>query len=627
MPHCEKLTGQRLRAGQKANPSGAKFLACMVLLLAILAGLPARERSHRKIYPVDSGVWTAMRGLYIAQGLALPSTTGPWSEDELVAMLDRLDTAVFTPAETAWYDYLAGILTGSRRPVEIAVIPSPEIHLHTNTEDFFLPDHFYRPVNTMNPLLGLEAELFLLRHSYIFFEWPVSARIYYANRDEAVKFPLSPQAGDRPFSVNIPMLAGGHDLDADIPYRGLFSVGGRGWYAAAGRDRLSWGPGESGNFVVGDHVHYHNNLRAALFNGRFKYTYNISSFVYPGEYYLGWDAAAHDYNPIPASNPNGAWSGVQNTGAEIKGVSLFIAHRAEARFFANRLNLALTDAIMYQSKNGTVGLAQLSPVMLLHNLYRDDNQNSILALEADFALTRGINLYAQFALDQFALPIAENGPQRDAASTPNAIGVMLGARAAFPAGGGGELLFEASLESAYTSPYLYLQSNTAGFNSNSFVKANRYYNGEGNYFFVEEFLGYRWGGDALVFNAHASLSRPGRWTARFNFLAMLHGTHDKWTAWSMVYSADSPSPPHDSFLTDRHETANYADPAGAAARNAVSLTLTPSVSGSLVVWKTLEVYGEADAIFSINHGNIQGRFAADFQLTLGVKYALRAGYP
>ena len=63
-----------------------------------------------------------------------------------------------------------------------------------------------------------------------------------------------------------------------------------------------------------------------------------------------------------------------------------------------------------------------------------------------------------------------------------------------------------------------------------------------------------------------------------------------------------------------------------AARNAISLTLIPSVSGSLVVWKTLEVYGEADLIFSVNHGNIRGRFAAYFQLTLGVKYTFQSAF-
>jgi hypothetical protein len=596
-------------------------LAAAVLLTVFQENLPAQTNNSQRVYPVGSELYAGIRALYITRGLALPSTTAPWSAAELLMMLDRLDTAAMTSGETELYDQLTESL---RPPGQIFIVhidPSLETHTHTNPDDFSRPYQFNRLINTMRPLLGLGGELFFTDHAYLYFEWPVSARIYYEDSDTPRdNYPPSPQVGRSYFGANIPFLAGSKDLDANIPYRAFFALGGRRWNAVFGRDRLSWGPGESGNFVVGDQVQYHNNLRASFYNSRFKYTYSISSFAYPGEYYLGWDKSQSDYT-TPVN-----WSGVRTDNGDfmVKGLSLFIAHRGELRFFENRLNIVVTEAIRYQSRSGTIGFEQLFPVMLLHNLYRSDNQNSILSLEGDFAVYPRFNIYAQIAFDEFALPGAEGSPSATSAENPNALGFMLGLKTVVPFKNG---ILQGSFEGAYTMPYLYLVEEADGFNSNSYVTANRYYNGSGYALFVEEFLGYRWGGDALVFNLNASYTRLARWNAKFNMMFMLHGTHDRWTKWEKVYSSGSGQPYTNNFLTSSHPNTNYADDAGAKQRNALSATLIPSLSGSFFIRPDWEVYGQADFIAAINHGNIRHNFAADFQLTLGMTYRFTHSVP
>ncbi|MDR2149247.1 MAG: hypothetical protein LBO67_00165 [Spirochaetaceae bacterium] len=69
------------------------------------------------------------------------------------------------------------------------------------------------------------------------------------------------------------------------------------------------------------------------------------------------------------------------------GGQLFIAHRFEGRLFKDKLGLALNEAIIYQNKDGYVALEMLMPLTLLHNINRVENSNSLLTLEADFALT------------------------------------------------------------------------------------------------------------------------------------------------------------------------------------------------------------------------------------------------
>jgi hypothetical protein len=601
----------------------AAFIAAALLFTGPAGTVGAQENNRQRVQPVDSEVYAALRTLYIARGRALPSTTGPWSEAELLLMLDRLDTQALSPGEAELYDRIAESLRPRGEFLAFRVNPNIEARAHTNPDDFPLPYQFYRSITTMRPFLDLDAELFLTDNAYLYFEWPVSVRPYYAESGSIPDgHPRSSVAGEKVFGLNIPFASGAKDLDANIPYRAFLSLGGRGWSAVAGRDRLSWGPGESGNFVVGDHVHYHNNLRTSFFNSRFKYTYSISSFAYPGEYYSGWDDENSDY--YAPDDPYAGWNAAGGGGAEIKGVSLFIAHRGEMRFFDHRLNVVVTESIMYQSPDGNIGFEQLLPVLLLHNLYRNTNQNSLLAIEADYALLPGFNLYGQIAIDEFALPFAEGSASADSAANPNSLGFMLGLKIAFPYRSG---VLQGSFESAYTTPYLYLQKEAGGFNSNSFVKANRYYNGSDYAFFAEEFLGYRWGGDALVFNLNASYARPAKWNAQCNLLLMLHGTHDRWTKWNLVYAAGSGQAITDSFLTGSHQGDNYADDAGAKLRNSISFTLLPSLSGSFFVWKNLEIYGQADCIASFNHNNIKGDFAADFQLTLGLSYYFRASIP
>ena len=47
--------------------------------------------NQQRIIAVDSPVYKAMENLYIMVGKALPSSSGPWSENEMALMLSRID--------------------------------------------------------------------------------------------------------------------------------------------------------------------------------------------------------------------------------------------------------------------------------------------------------------------------------------------------------------------------------------------------------------------------------------------------------------------------------------------------------------------------------------------------------
>jgi hypothetical protein len=482
---------------------------------------------------------------------------------------------------------------------------------------------------------------------YGFFELPVGNNFYSTMYDVDGKLIMgSTIYGKEPFATNIIMMppATGSDFNMNWPFRAFVSAGGSGWSLQIGRERLSWGPGESGNFLLGSQVDYHNSVRTTFYNKTFKWTYNVSSFPWPGNYYTtGGDEPVV---LIPSSEIN------NNQRNKVTGINLFIAHRLEFRALGDKLGLVLNEGLMYQSETATIEPLVLIPSMFLHNAYIAANANSILTFEANYSPIPALNIYGQVAIDEFSVGFTENVPGKDDGAYPNGYAWMLGAKTAFPLGQG---MFSASLEGAYTDPYLYLRVETArnvGFNIHTYgttqvqrrldyVVANRYYDPRGD-FYVENYLGYRWGGDASVANLNADYRVFGKWNVRANLMVMVHGTTDKWTTWTWVDNGDGvidpdiygrgDETPYYETPSSAHPSGNYAD-ANAGARNAASVTTALSLMGewqlaslpsldALPVVHSMSVYGQADLVIIKNPGNIKSNtLATDLQFTLGISYS------
>jgi hypothetical protein len=573
--------------------------------------------------PIDSEVYQVIKSLYIARGLALPSTTGPWSEAELLLMLGRIDSEALSPDERRAYDFAAAELAAEHGVFKLNITPTVEIHAHANTEDFVTPDQYIRPVNLTKPLLAFSTEARLTDYIYIFGALDVGNKIINTRvtASNGVEYPGSTLYGQSAFSTNIPFVPpsqGAVDVDGTTPHRALLSVGASAWNLVVGRDRLSWGPGQSGNFMVGSHVDYHDNARLGVWGDFLKYTFNFSSFTYPGEYF-GNDPRTDGY----VYDPSRGWDPLQSPW-EVKGFNFFIAHRLEARVW--KLNFALTEAVMHQGRDGNFDPAVLLPMMVLHNLNRVNELNSLVTLEADYTVIPGLNIYAQVAMDEFQIPGGEDSATETATAQPNVMAYMLGVQTAFPIG---SRLFSASIEGVYTDPYLYLRAfghddQRVGELGVNYVVANRQHS---SIFMVyEEFLGYRWGGDAIVLNAHAEVRAPGAWNIGLNIMFMIHGTFDKWTTFdNNVYASNDLGnyPQNATPTTSGQGTENHADP-NSAQRDAPYYLTAVSFLGSVnLPWlKGFSLYGQADLVYVVNPGNLSyNPPATDLQLTMGVSYA------
>ena len=74
-----------------------KFIALLCMTLSLTLAFAASNGV--KAVEVGSDVYNAVKSLYISQGHALPSTTGPWSENEVKLMLNKLDKEKLTTSE------------------------------------------------------------------------------------------------------------------------------------------------------------------------------------------------------------------------------------------------------------------------------------------------------------------------------------------------------------------------------------------------------------------------------------------------------------------------------------------------------------------------------------------------
>jgi hypothetical protein len=582
--------------------------------------LSAQISNNQKIIPLDSEIYQAIKALYIAQGLALPSTAGPWSQDELLLMLKRLDDTKLSADHLILYDFAAQRLTPSAQNVQFDGALTVQLFAHTNTEQFITQDLYVLHPNLARPFASFNFDFFLTNHAYGYFELPLMERVFndlvpVPQRD--VTMVQSPNHGTHTFGINT-LYSDGLDLTLAVPFRTFVSLGGEGWNVQFGRDRLSWGPGESGNFLIGSQVHYHTGFRAAFYAKNLKYQYNVSNFPYPGEYYLLGDDNIDAFVPATiATRADGAEFTTMPNADVVRGINLFIAHRLEWRMFQDKIGFAFNEAVIYQSASGDISFDTFVPSMLLHNLYRNYNQNSLLTLEADFSPLPLLNFYAQIAIDEFSLP-NESVPTKEKASLPDAYGFMVGTKTAFPLFKG---VFAASLEYVQTDPYLYLHKYYPEAPL-QYIVSNRYTDQTGHLLYAEEFLGYRWGSDAQVFNLQAEYRRLGKWQAGINLMVMIHGTHDKWTKFASVYAADSAHDPKDLVITENHKgLENYADATAKNTRNTLSYFTALSLKGSLCFLQWFTVFGQADFVFINNFGNVARQSANDIQCTVGLTYS------
>ncbi len=570
------------------------FAASVAAAQALVAQAAVRDYTPTKVsqesIPLSSTVYADMDALYLMTGKGTPSNARPWTKTEAGLILARVERASLGGRVTGLYDAIAkavepGLRFGFRDGFGFgfAFDANVEAYAHDN-QDYDLESDWILGFEERKPLLKLALDFSLKDLFYVYCDLQYG-RNRFNYEDTQYKVTDSYPAGigaivlpgdtqalmvshsviySQFFLTNI--LEHSYDFDFQWPKRAVASVGGANWNFSLARDKVSWGNGHSGNFIVGSHVDYQDYARLVAFSDLFKYD---------------WLTVFLDANTKPGEQPD----------TEFR---IFIAHRLEFRIL-DGLTFAISEDMMYQ--NDVFDFRYLNPAFIYHNLNNRSLFNAIAHVELDWSFMKGFNLYAQVVMDQARAP-------NELAVQGDAMGYLGGIEYAAMAGPG---ILSTSLECALTDPLLYRRDGV------DFLMYRKYftngYPGPG-YILSLDYLGYPYGGDALVLQWDLGWRVSGRGSVGLRLFGMRHGEMD--------------------FLTSHNkdgDNAGYPNYEGTTpSGDKVTETLVAGLSGdyaipSLPAWLAVKLWANLDWVNQRTFVASTGAYAdisADFQLTAGL---------
>lgn len=466
----------------------------MVLVIILLCGGMVWSENLQSIIPLNSGVYEDMDSLFILSGRALPSTSRPWSYGEAQNLFEQLSKNSFSGSAKTLYESVSETVydTDLRFPVEegyqlgLGAILYGEGYYHSNSTDFDLEEDWIFGYEDRAPIMKLYIDIGMHDWLYTYCELEYHKALF-AEEDtdiggaDTLQTIIASYLYKDTFSTNFFDM---QYVDFETPYRAFISGGNDGMNLQFGRDMFSWGPGQTGNFVISDNLDYYDALRMVSYHDHFKYELLYAFFDDPDE-------------------------ALDSSEDEFLKMNTFLAHRLEFTPL-DWLSFAISENVMYEQ--GFFDLKYLNPAYIFHNLNNRSMFNAIAYAEINAAVTPGLNVYVQAALDQARAPLEDN-------SQPGAYAYMLGAT---HVDGVGEGVLTTNLEFAYTDPYLYQRDLV------EFKVYQRHFTINGSDYLSPhiDFLGYPYGGDSIVGQLSTSYRLPEVGTFSASIFGMLHGEID-----------------------------------------------------------------------------------------------------
>lgn len=575
------------------NKKHYKKLLFILLLFVATSSFALTNKQY--VVPVDESenIIGIMQSLYIESGMALPSSTMPYSVAELELMAKQIKLKELSKTGIVQYQYLQDKLSSYTKEIDndlnyqIRATLNLESYAHFNTDYFIKRSDWNYDFKEQQKFLTLHMDFMAedLAYSYVNFQLGATEHVYNSHLTN-IDF------GTNNYATNIPLLdvVSSMNISTELSDRAFVAIGGDNWSAQFGRDQLSWGNGISGNLFLSNNLEYQNMGRFTFFGKKFKYTYLATFLPFQGNY------VKTDGIPLNTSQDQ-----------PLRGFSMFSAHKIEGRAFSDKLGWGISEGNMFVSEDSSFDISALNPMLSYHSLFYKANCNSIISGDLDFTFSNNVNIYAQIVIDDLVVPVGES---KSGSWSPDAYGALIGLRHVK-----NELEYQnmTSVEFAYTTPYLYLRnkgtSDTQQGYGINYIVALRKFNQNGIYY-DKKFLGYEYGGDAMVFNFNNKIYDRNRWSFDTNLFLMCHGTFDTDTTWSTV----GPDTGRDEVYSPTKT--NYKD-----GKNAPEYTGIMGFNFTIKPIKHFSIYAQLDFIGIVNPGNIyihgKDNVQGDIQLSIG----------
>lgn len=431
------------------------------VILAIIFASVALSLSAAtlKLFELDHPVYNEVESLYVLEGKASPLGAKPWSEVDVDHLISAITpTSIYT---TELKNKINSYIEKDKDTGFIfdAVI-NPQLMFQTNKNTFNSGDCIVKSDLLETPLATVGIGTYYKSNIAFYIDMAVGVVPYDTSAE------TSAERFSRFYGANIPLNMDDFSF-MNLPNNAYFAIGYDVLRLVTGRGQVEWGNGVMGNTMLGNTLPYHDYLSLSYTGNKFSYQLLTSFF-------------SHSENAKPGASDRNPQ----------KGLRFFLGHRFELSLFDNRLLLALNDGIMYQSKEGFLDLRLLNPMFFMHDAYIAGNSNSLLTFEVEYGIMKGLTMYGQLAIDDWAV-FTEPKPG-ESGSSPNEVSAMAGLR--FDKGS-----FYGNAEFVFTSPYVYHRAlNIEGNDSNEldYISSTRYMNHGIQQ--IRRYLSFPFGSDALV---------------------------------------------------------------------------------------------------------------------------------
>lgn len=481
----------------------------LVVWLFLLWGGALSALNHQAVLDLDSPVYDYIETLYLECGLALPSQSKPWSEEEARFYLARVDRRRLSRSGRILYEEILSRFYHRRLYREesgFSFNAAPSVCLQSYSR------------------LELEGEAARAPQDYVwqfgyesrapFFTLPLEfgfGSFLYGNIEASLREDRRVVDNQwTPASHDTALVTRNYTnipneeiwLDMRFPAQAYLNAGGGHWSVQLGRDQVNWGNGNSGNMLLSDNADYYDFLSVSTWWEAFNF-----SLLY---------AVMDPYREV---NPEELPKDFDDPSIRHdSGYKAFLAHRFVVRPFPI-LSLSLTESIVMLSTPPEL-LKELNPLMVYHNWHSPNSMNSMMAVEFNLTPVPFLSLYGQLGLDEFETPVEDAG---GAQYRPTAIGWLLGVEGVLPLAGG---YLTANWEMARTDPWLYNKSTDPRF----IVTQQAWY----QYidppltYYVSKPIGYVWGPDSLVQFIRLGYRKPGLLAVSADLLLLTQGEGEIW---------------------------------------------------------------------------------------------------
>ena len=538
----------------------------------------------QEIISFKSKIYDSMDKLYLVAGYGIPSNARPWSKSEALIILNRIDPSLLTNHQRELYKEIKDEISTNNLlynsdvfGISIGADLNTEMYWHSNSAKFIVEDDWVYGFVKRKPLLRLRFDISLSDFAYIYSDLQYNRNIFNYKDEKITKTAVGAIVDGRTgsgyyvtksaiyskeFFTNIMPFNESYDVDFETPKRAILSVGGNHWKFTFGRDKVAWGNGKSGNFIIDNHVDFHEFGRLKFFSDKFSYDW-LNVFL-PTRTYHGEDPDER--------------------------LRFLMAHRLEFRPW-KRLTVAFSENVMFY--NEVFDIKYLNPAFIYHNLNNRSMFNAIAHVELDFMILKGLNIYGQFVLDQARAP---NEP----ATQADATGYLGGVEYVKEVGPG---FLSTSLEFVLTSPILYRRDEV------DFLMFRPYFT-HGNpsgpgYVLKFDYIGYKYGSDTLLLQWDLEYSMLSNLNFGLTVIGMRQGEVD--------------------LFYDNENITSYqgSTPSGTEIKESLIISLTgsydkPKLFGSrfdLSVWSEFDWIGKRTFI---KNTQMHEDNRSDFQITVGM---------